>query len=395
MGNSSNRMPKNAKKQLEDKSTGKATRSNVVNVRIKLINPFQDLQSMFASFSHITVFPPLRKSDNKKDNKITVCIRKKPLSQAEINNKEVDVISVPTNYEIVLNAVKYELDLTKYLQKKHFRFDYVFQETRQNKYIYKYTAKPLIKTIFEGGTVACIAYGQTGSGKTHTMAGCSEPVPEKGLYEMVAKDIFKIRKKHKSLKLVIYASFFEIYCDKVFDLLADSYDRIHIREDRQNKVEMVGLTERIVNSVDELLEHINQGNTIRTSANTETDYRSSRSHAVLQIILRRDGIKDIHGKYILVDLAAGDKGSDTPFDRYRTNFEGSFINKSLLSLKWCLRALGTTKTRIPFRDCKLAHVFKDILTEENSKVCLIAMVNPGMNSYQYSLDTLRFAHAIK
>jgi kinesin family protein 2/24 len=352
---------------------------------------------MVNTYRHTTVFPPLRKSDTTKDNSIIVCIRKKPLSQAEIDNKEVDVISVPTHYEVVLNTVKYELDLTKYLQKKHFRFDYAFQETRQNDFIYKHTAKPLIKTIFEGGTAACIAYGQAGSGKTHTMAGCSAPVPEKGLYEMVVEDIFRLRKKHKykSLNLEISASFFEIYCDKVFDLLADTHGSIQIREDRHNKVEMVGLTEKNVNSVDELLELINQGNTTRTSVNTETDYRSSRSHAVLQIILRRDGIKGIHGKYILVDLAASERGADTPFDRYQTSSESAFINRSLLSLKWCMRALSTTRTRIPFRDCKLAHVFKDVFSQKNSKVCLIAMVNAGMNSYQYSLNTMRFAHAIK
>lgn len=31
----------------------------------------------------------------------------------------------------------------------------------------RYTAKPLVETIFNQGMATCFAYGQTGSGKTH------------------------------------------------------------------------------------------------------------------------------------------------------------------------------------------------------------------------------------
>ena len=64
-----------------------------------------------------------------------------------------------------------QVDLTKYLENQHFRFDYAFDETCDNEKVYKYTAKPLVQTIFEGGMATCFAYGQTGSGKTHTMGG--------------------------------------------------------------------------------------------------------------------------------------------------------------------------------------------------------------------------------
>lgn len=36
---------------------------------------------------------------------------------------------------------------------------------------FRFTAQPLVKTIFEQGFATCFAYGQTGSGKTHTMGG--------------------------------------------------------------------------------------------------------------------------------------------------------------------------------------------------------------------------------
>ena len=64
-----------------------------------------------------------------------------------------------------------QVDLTKYLENQHFRFDYAFDDSCDNEKVYKYTAKPLVQTIFEGGMATCFAYGQTGSGKTHTMGG--------------------------------------------------------------------------------------------------------------------------------------------------------------------------------------------------------------------------------
>lgn len=85
--------------------------------------------------------------------------------------KEMDVVSVPTKNQLTVHEPKLKVDLTKYLENQHFRFDYVFDETCTNELVYKFTAKPLVKTIFEGGMATCFAYGQTGSGKTHTMGG--------------------------------------------------------------------------------------------------------------------------------------------------------------------------------------------------------------------------------
>lgn len=70
-----------------------------------------------------------------------------------------------------MHEPKHKVDLTKYLENQNFRFDYVFDEACNNDIVYKFTAKPLVKTIFEGGMATCFAYGQTGSGKTHTMGG--------------------------------------------------------------------------------------------------------------------------------------------------------------------------------------------------------------------------------
>lgn len=66
--------------------------------------------------------------------------------------------------------------------------------------VHRYTAQPLVQTIFEGGMATCFAYGQTGSGKTHTMGGDFHGKTQdckKGIYAMAAKDVFKFLKSPK------------------------------------------------------------------------------------------------------------------------------------------------------------------------------------------------------
>ena len=84
----------------------------------------------------------------------------------------------------------------------------------------RYTAMPLVETIFEGGMATCFAYGQTGSGKTHTMGGDfvgKNQDSSKGIYAMATKDVFRLLKspRYKSLHLTVSCSFFEIYSGKV------------------------------------------------------------------------------------------------------------------------------------------------------------------------------------
>lgn len=182
----------------------------------------------------------MRETDAVEDHQITVCVRKRPLNKKEHVRKEIDVISVPSKDQMVVHEPKSKVDLTKYLENQIFRFDYAFDETCNNEIVYKYTAKPLVQTIFEGGMATCFAYGQTGSGKTHTMGGDFNGKTQdckKGIYAMVAKDVFKCLKlvKYRPLNLVISASFFEIYSGKVFDLLADK-EKLRVLEDGKQQV---------------------------------------------------------------------------------------------------------------------------------------------------------------
>lgn len=135
----------------------------------------------------------------------------------------------------------------------------------------------------------------------------------KGIYAMATADVFKYANsaKYRHLNLVVSASFFEIYSGKVFDLL-NNKAKLRILEDGKQQVQVVGLTEKVVTSVDEVLKLIQKGNRARTSGQTSANSNSSRSHAVFQIVLRtHTAMQKIHGKFSLIDLAGNERGADT------------------------------------------------------------------------------------
>jgi kinesin family protein 2/24 len=96
---------------------------------------------------------------------------------------------------------------------------------------------------------------------------------------------------------------------QVFDLLAGKA-KLRVLEDGKQQVQVVGLTEKCVDSVEDVLKLIQLGNTARTSGQTSANTNSSRSHAVFQIVLRLVSNR-LHGKFSLIDLAGNERGADT------------------------------------------------------------------------------------
>ncbi|NWH21574.1 KIF2A protein, partial [Grus americana] len=360
-------------------------------------NPNYEIMCMIRDFRASLDYRPLTTADPIDEHRICVCVRKRPLNKKETLMKDLDVITIPSKDVVMVHEPKQKVDLTRYLENQTFRFDYAFDDTASNEMVYRFTARPLVETIFERGMATCFAYGQTGSGKTHTMGGdfsgknqdCSN-----GIYALAARDVFLMLKKpnYKKLELQVYSTYFEIYSGKVFDLL-NRKTKLRVLEDGKQQVQVVGLHEREVKCVEDVLKLIEIGNSCRTSGQTSANAHSSRSHAVFQIILRRKG--KLHGKFSLIDLAGNERGADTSSADRQTRLEGAEINKSLLALKECIRALGRNKPHTPFRASKLTQVLRDSFIGENSRTCMIATISPGMASCENTLNTLRYANRVK
>ena len=182
---------------------------------------------------------------------------------------------------------------------------------------------------------------------------------------------------------------------QVFDLLSGK-SKLRVLEDGKQQVVVVGLTESLVNCVEDVLELITSGNNLRTSGQTSANAHSSRSHAVFQIILRlNNNKKPLFGKFSLIDLAGNERGADTNSANRQTRMEGAEINKSLLALKECIRALGRKGAHLPFRASKLTQVLRDSFIGDKARTCMIAMISPSMFSCEHTLNTLRYADRVK
>ncbi|GAB4842184.1 Kinesin-like protein KIN-13B [Ancistrocladus abbreviatus] len=322
--------------------------------------------------------------------KIKVVVRKRPLNKKELAKNEEDIVETNSN-SLTVHETKLKVDLTEYVEKHNFVFDAVLNEEVSNDEVYRETVEPIVPIIFQRTKATCFAYGQTGSGKTYTM----KPLPLKA-----SRDILRLmHHTYRNQGFQLFVSFFEIYGGKLFDLLNDR-KKLCMREDGKQQVCIVGLQEYRVSDVEMIKELIERGSATRSTGTTGANEESSRSHAILQLAIRRsaDGSESkpprVVGKLSFIDLAGSERGADTTDNDKQTRIEGAEINKSLLALKECIRALDNDQNHIPFRGSKLTEVLRDSFVG-NSRTVMISCISPSSGSCEHTLNTLRYADRVK
>ena len=383
------------KKRIEEEKQHKKDLMNDPNYIPKLDYDFEYLiQQKKKLIENIEPEP----HSNSEDSKIYVCVRKRPIFDKEIQNGEIDCVSA-INPKVSIYDCKLKIDgYTKYIDTNDFYFDNVFNENENTELLFDCSVKPSLDILLKGGVVTCFAYGQTGSGKTYTMKG----IQDSAIYN-IFDDFSDIMKKSKK-KFKFFISFFEIYSGRLYDLL-NNRNKVQALEDKNQKVQIYGLTEKEVFTPKDMQNIVDYANAMRTTHNTVTNETSSRSHAICNFSIKTEGKKsdEEYAKLTLVDLAGSERATETQSNDKSRLAEGAEINKSLLALKECIRALdarknkGNNEQHVPFRNSKLTLVLRDsFLGKANlCKIIMISCVSPSNHSTNHTINTLRYADRLK
>ncbi|XP_017143153.1 kinesin-like protein Klp98A isoform X1 [Drosophila miranda] len=285
--------------------------------------------------------------------------------------------------------------------------------------VYSDLGNDVVDCAYEGYNACVFAYGQTGSGKTFTMMGTPN---NPGLIPRICEELFNRMRvgQESGTGYRTHASYLEIYNERVKDLLAaqSTGHGLRVREHRSLGPYVENLSQHAVSDFDEIQECIARGNAQRTTASTNMNDTSSRSHAIftitfVQAVFMNDMPSETVSKIHLVDLAGSERANATGATGQRLK-EGAHINKSLVTLGSVISALAeqtsaahnnstlaTTPNSaskrvlyIPYRDSILTWLLKDSLGG-NSKTIMIAALSPADCNYSETLSTLRYANRAK
>lgn len=319
---------------------------------------------------------------------------------------------------------------------KAFTYDYVFDMDTQQDAIYTHCTERLIEGCFEGYNATIFAYGQTGSGKTYTMGtGFDVSISEEelGIIPRAVNHLFRgIEQRRQAAteqgrplpEFKINAQFLELYNEEVLDLFDTTRDlearkqksNIKIHEDANGGIYTVGVTTRTVTSAAEMIQCLKLGALSRTTASTQMNVQSSRSHAIFTIHLCQvrvcssetndnetdnrlansseiDEFETLTAKFHFVDLAGSERLKRTGATGDRAK-EGISINCGLLALGNVISALGDRSKRsshVPYRDSKLTRLLQDSLGG-NSQTVMIACISPSDRDFMETLNTLKYAN---
>ncbi|KAJ8024361.1 Kinesin heavy chain [Holothuria leucospilota] len=219
-----------------------------------------------------------------------------------------------------------------------------------------------------------------------------------GVIPRIVQDIFNhIYQMDENLEFHIKVSYFEIYMDRIRDLLDVSKTNLSVHEDKNRVPFVKGATERFVSSPDEVMEVIDEGKANRHIAVTNMNEHSSRSHSIFLIQVKQENVetqKKLSGKLYLVDLAGSEKVSKTGAEGTVLD-EAKNINRSLSALGNVISALAEgKKSHIPYRDSKMTRILQESLGG-NARTTIVICCSPSSFNEAESKSTLMFGQRAK
>ncbi|XP_069509695.1 kinesin heavy chain isoform X1 [Ambystoma mexicanum] len=316
---------------------------------------------------------------------IKVLCRFRPLNQSEIVRGDKFIPLFQGDDSVIMGG-------------KPYVFDRVFPPNTTQEQVYHACAMQIVKDVLAGYNGTIFAYGQTASGKTHTMEGKLHDPQGMGIIPRIARDIFNhIYSMDENLEFHIKVSYFEIYLDKIRDLLDVSKTNLSVHEDKNRVPFVKGCTERFVSSPEEILDVIDEGKSNRHVAVTNMNEHSSRSHSIFLINIKQENMETeqkLSGKLYLVDLAGSEKVSKTGAEGAVLD-EAKNINKSLSALGNVISSLAEgTKSYVPYRDSKMTRILQDSLGG-NCRTTMFICCSPSNYNDAETKSTLMFGQRAK
>ncbi|KAI0189525.1 P-loop containing nucleoside triphosphate hydrolase protein [Xylaria flabelliformis] len=320
---------------------------------------------------------------------VRVVARIRPLLEKEID-KDIIVRPASNDDGQSSNVVKIPNPRNE-SEEFSFTFNSVYDQSTTQEALFTAEVAPYLKSLFNGLDVTIFAYGVTGTGKTHTMRGGLK-LADRGLIPRLLSGVFRRAKKlikdsNGGTTVAVALSYYEIYNDKVFDLLEPVEKRtpsgLPLRAEANGKTVVAGLSERPCQDLKDFEQLYIEANANRVTAATKLNAHSSRSHAILRVkVTQTTGDMVRESTASAIDLAGSEDNRRTDNGKERL-VESAAINKSLFVLSQCIDAIARGERRIPFRESKMTRILS--LGQNNGITVMILNLAPLRS---YHLDTL-------
>ena len=381
---------------------------------------------------------------------IQVALRFRPLNVREVQKKDPEIWEINENSTFLKPSWSERLlDSRKISISKSYSYNYCFSSTETNNEVYYKTSKKVVEASLQGYNGTIIAYGQTGSGKTFTMMGSDGAEldkildktiekPEfpkiKGIIILALEDLLNLIEENKSKSCYLSCSYLEIYNEQIYDLLADNdkiTETLIMQEEKGRGFYIRGLSEHVINSINDVEELIYKGEANRHYAATAMNHQSSRSHTIFRVYVSSvsiigsslDASENITTESLLnfVDLAGSERVCNlqeaiNPIETTvgfrvsrspRTNKirssssrrsidsfmnESKHINVSLFYLCQVISKLSQknlSDCHVPYRNSNLTKILSTSLGG-NALTCIICTATSTLSQFELTLSTLRF-----